>query len=177
MARRPYTWPAGQPSRPSPTSGITDLLHRPALTRVWNSFQKYTKPWATGQACGADQPHFGSVGPGLCALSSPHVILSMTLSYFRHNEDMRGFWSIWCFSIIWCSWNDKSMKLVELVSNKHLSSISWMEFGCVGSRYVYFMTANTPPHTHLEFCSSQSKIKELNHRGNSKNSRAIIARE
>jgi hypothetical protein len=29
-----YTWPAGQPSQSSPTLGVTDLLHRPSLTRV-----------------------------------------------------------------------------------------------------------------------------------------------
>jgi hypothetical protein len=68
---------------------------------------------------------------------------SLTMSYFRHNEDMHEFWSIWCFSVIWCSWNGKSTKLVELVSNKHISSMSWMKFGYVGGKYVYFMTVNS----------------------------------
>jgi hypothetical protein len=40
------------------------------------------------------RPHFGSVGPELCATSSPHVILSMTTPGFGHNEDLYGFWSI-----------------------------------------------------------------------------------
>jgi hypothetical protein len=40
------------------------------------------------------RPHYGSVGPGLCATSSPRVILSVTMSYFGHNEYMHGFWSI-----------------------------------------------------------------------------------
>jgi hypothetical protein len=157
------------------TLSITDLLHWPLLTCVWNSFQKYAKPWLAGQGSGAGQPHFGSVGPRLCATSSPHVILFVTMSYFGHNEDMHGFWSIWCFFIIWCSWNGRSTKLMELVSNKHLSSISWMKFGYVIGKYMHFMTVNTPPH--LEFCSSLSKRKELNHGDINKNSSAKTAWE
>jgi hypothetical protein len=72
------------------------------------------------------------------------VIFSVTMSYFGHNEDMHGFWSIWCFSIIWCSWNGRSTKLVKLVSNKHLSSISWMKCRYVHSKYMHFMIANNP---------------------------------
>jgi hypothetical protein len=34
------------------------------------------------------------------AQSFPHVILSVIMSYFGHNEDMHGFWSAWCSSII-----------------------------------------------------------------------------
>jgi hypothetical protein len=34
MAGRPYTWLVGQPSQPLLTSGVSDLLHRPPLTRV-----------------------------------------------------------------------------------------------------------------------------------------------
>jgi hypothetical protein len=49
---------------------------------------------AGGQGGGASRPHFGSVGPGLCATSSPRVILSMTMPYFEYIEDMHGFWSI-----------------------------------------------------------------------------------
>jgi hypothetical protein len=41
-----------------------------------------------------------SVEPVLCATSFSPVILSVTISYFGHNEDMHGFWSIWCISII-----------------------------------------------------------------------------
>jgi hypothetical protein len=131
--------------------GVSELHH-------W--FEVVTHQTLAGQARKwADRPHFGSLMPGLCATSSHHAILSMTMSYFRHNEDMHGFWSIWCFSIIQCSWNGKSTKLVELVSNKHLSSISWLKSRYVGGRYVYFMTANIP---HTEFFLSLSKRKELN---------------
>jgi hypothetical protein len=56
-----------------------------------------------GQGDVAGWPHLGSVEPMLYATSFPHVILSMTLPYFGHNEDMHGFWSILCFSIIQCS--------------------------------------------------------------------------
>jgi hypothetical protein len=34
------------------------------------------------------------IGLGLCATSSPRVILSVTMPYFGHIEDMHGFWSI-----------------------------------------------------------------------------------
>jgi hypothetical protein len=71
------------------------------------------------------------------------------------------------FSIIWCSWNSKSTKLMELISNKHLSSISRMKFGYVGGRYVYFMTANTPlPHTLrvLLVPEQKKRIKSCGHK-------------
>jgi hypothetical protein len=67
----------------------------------------------------------------------------MTIPYFGHIKDVHGFWSIWSFSVIRCSWNGRSTKLMELVSNKHLSSISWMKYRYVGSKYMHFMTANS----------------------------------
>jgi hypothetical protein len=42
----------------------------------------------------AGRPHYGSIGLGLCATSSPRVIFSMTMPYFGHIEDMYGFLSI-----------------------------------------------------------------------------------
>jgi hypothetical protein len=65
------------------------------------------------------------------------------MPYFGHIEDMHGFWSKWCFPVIWCSWNGRSTKLVELVSNKHIFSISWMKCRYVGSKYMQFLTTNT----------------------------------
>jgi hypothetical protein len=47
---------------------------------------------------------------------------------------------------------------MELVSNKHISSISCMKYKYVDSKYMHFMNANTP-HIHLELCSSLSKEK------------------
>jgi hypothetical protein len=47
----------------------------------------------------------------------------------------------------------------------------------VDGKYMHFMTANTPPLTHLEFGSSLSNKKELNLGDISKNSSAVIARE
>jgi hypothetical protein len=138
-------WPARQPSyMATPTLGVGYLMHRPSLTRWQSEIWKGTNTWLAGQGGGAGRPHFGSVGPGLCAKSSPHVIFSVTMPYFGHIEDMHGFWSIWCFFVIWCSWNGRSTKLVELISNKHLSSISWMKYRYVGGKYMHFMTANTP---------------------------------
>jgi hypothetical protein len=166
---------AGRPSfMAAPTLGIGYPMHRPSLIHWQRGIWKGANTWPAGR------PHFGSVGSELYATSSPRVIFSTTIPYFGHIEDMHGFWFIWCFFVIRCSWNGRSAKLMELISNKHLSSLSWMKYRYVGGKYMYFMTANTPPphtHTHLEFCSSLSKWKELNHVDISKNSSAIIARE
>jgi hypothetical protein len=51
----------------------------------------------------AVRPHLRSIGPGIYATSSPHVIFSVTMPYFEDIEDMHGFWSIRCFFIIRCS--------------------------------------------------------------------------
>jgi hypothetical protein len=141
---------AGQPSflLASPL-GIGYLEHHLFWACWQNSFWKCTNTWSAGQDDVAGWPHRGSVEPVLCATSFPHVILFVTMPYFRHNEDIHGFWFIWRFSIIRCSWNGRSTKLVELITNKHLSSISWMKCGYVGGKYMHFMTAYTrPPHTH-----------------------------
>jgi hypothetical protein len=122
-------------------------MHRPSLICWQSKVWKGANTWLADQGGGADRPHFSSVGPELCATSSPRIIFSVTMPYFWHIEDMHGFRSIWCFSIIRCSWNGRSIKLVELVSNKHLCSISWMKCSCVGSKYMHFMTTNTSPHT------------------------------
>jgi hypothetical protein len=162
--------PTCQPGRQSfvatPTLGIGYPMHRPFLTCLQSRIWKCTNTWPPGQGGGAGWPHIGSVGPRLCAISSPRVIFSVTMPYFGHIEDMHGFWSIWCFSVIPCSWNGRSTRLVEPISYKHLSSICWIKCRYVGSKYMHFMTTNTPPtHTHLEFCSSLSRRKELNPRG------------
>jgi hypothetical protein len=47
-----------------------------------------------------------------------------------------------CYSFIRRSYSDKSTKLVELVNNKHLSSISYMKLGYVGTNNRCFMIAN-----------------------------------
>jgi hypothetical protein len=45
-------------------------------------------------------------------------------------------------STIRCSCSDNSTKLVKLICNKHLSSISYMKVRYVGSENMCFMTAN-----------------------------------
>jgi hypothetical protein len=115
-----------------------------AFGRRQNGFWKCTNTWSARKGDMADRTHLGSVEPVLCTMSFPCVILSVTMPYFGHNEDMHGFWSIWCFSIIRCSWTGRSTKLVELISNRHLSSISWMKCRFVGGKYMHFVTANTP---------------------------------
>jgi hypothetical protein len=122
--------------------GIGYLEHCLFRTRRQNSFWKGTNTRPVGQGDVASRPHLGSVEPMLCATSFSCIIFSMIVPYFGHNKDMHGFWSIWCFSIIQCSWNGRSTKLVELISNKHLSSISWLKCRYVGGKYMYFMTIN-----------------------------------
>jgi hypothetical protein len=140
----PLEWPAGHATwSGGQVSHIGYPSYRLTLTRGENSFWKCANTWPTGQGDVADRPHLGSVEPVLYVTSFSRVILSVTMPYFGHNEDMHGFWSIWCFSIIRCSWNGRSTKLVELISNRHLSSISWMKCRYVGGKYVHFMTANT----------------------------------
>jgi hypothetical protein len=89
-----------------------------------------------------------------CSWTSFRVKLFMNTPGFGHNYDMYGFWSIWCFFIIRCSCNGRSTKLMELVSNKHLSSISWMEYRYVGGKYMHFMTVNIDACAHTVFIRS-----------------------
>jgi hypothetical protein len=71
--------------------GIGCPMHRHSLTCWQCGVSKGTNSWPAGQGGGADRPHFGSVGPGLSATSSPCVIFSMTMSYFGHIKDMHIF--------------------------------------------------------------------------------------
>jgi hypothetical protein len=80
--------------------GIGYLDHRLCLTRRQNGFWKCANTWSAGQGDVASRPHLGLVELVLCATSFPHVIFSVTMPYFGHNEGMHGFLSIWCFSII-----------------------------------------------------------------------------
>jgi hypothetical protein len=154
----PLVRPARRPSfLLAPHLGIGYLKLLLCWTCRQNGFWKCANTWSVGWGDGANQPHLDSVELVLCATSFSHVIFSVTMPYFWHNEDMHGFWSIWCFSIIWCFWNGRPTKLVELVINKHLSSISWMKCRYVDGKYMHFRTANAP--LHLEFCSSLRKRK------------------
>jgi hypothetical protein len=119
----------------APPLGIGYLEHRLCWTRRQNGFfemRQHMTGW----------PHLGSVDPVLYTTSFPRVTFTVTMPYFGHNEDMHGVLSIWWFSIIRCSWNGRSMKVVELVSNKHISSISWMKCRYVAGKYMHFMTTN-----------------------------------
>jgi hypothetical protein len=83
--------------------GIGYLEHRLFWTRRQNIFCKCDNTWPAGQGDVAGRPHIGSIETVLCTTSFPRVILSVTMPYFGHNEDMHGLWSIWCFSVIQCS--------------------------------------------------------------------------
>jgi hypothetical protein len=78
----------------APTLGIGYPVHQPSLTRWQSGIWKGANTWPADQRGGADRAHFGLVGPGLCAMSSPRVIFSVTMPYFGHIEDMYEFWSI-----------------------------------------------------------------------------------
>jgi hypothetical protein len=83
-SRGPLVRPAGQLDLPG---GQVFWLHRPwALDTPCTDFVDTL----AGQGGGADRPHFGSVWPEICTTSSPHVILSVTMPYFGHIEDMHG---------------------------------------------------------------------------------------
>jgi hypothetical protein len=71
--------------------GIVSLEHRLCWTRRQNGFWKCTNTWLSSQGDVAGRPHLGLVESMLCATSFPHVILSVTMPYFGHNEDMHGF--------------------------------------------------------------------------------------
>jgi hypothetical protein len=87
----------------APPLGIGHLEHCLYWTHRQNSFWKCANTWPAGQGDVADRPHLGSVVSMLCATSFPHVIFSVIIPYFQQNEDMHGFWSTWCFSVIRCS--------------------------------------------------------------------------
>jgi hypothetical protein len=87
----------------APPFGIRYLEHRLYWTRRQNGFWKCANTWPAGQGDVAGRSHLGSVEAVLCATSFPRVILSVTVPYFGHNEDMHGFLSIQIFSIIRCS--------------------------------------------------------------------------
>jgi hypothetical protein len=109
----------------APPLGIGYPDHRLYWTCRQNIFSKCaTHDRPTDQGDMAGRQHLGSVEPVLCATSFSRVILSVTMPYFRHNEDMDGFLSISCCSVIRCSRNVRATKLMELSSNKHLYSIS-----------------------------------------------------
>jgi hypothetical protein len=66
-------------------------MHWPSLTHWQSGVWKGANTWLASQGGDADRPHFGSVGPRLCATSSPHVIFSVPMPYFWHIEDMHVF--------------------------------------------------------------------------------------
>jgi hypothetical protein len=100
-------WPCNLVERPSfllaPLLGIGCLEHRLCCARRQNGFCRCANTWPPGQGDVASRPNHGSVEPMLCATAFPCVILSATMPYFGHNEDMHGVWSILCFSVIRCS--------------------------------------------------------------------------
>jgi hypothetical protein len=75
----------------APPLVIGYLEHRLSWTRRQNSFWKYANTWPADQGDVASRPHLVLVEPVLCATSFSHVILSVTMPYFGHNEDMHDF--------------------------------------------------------------------------------------
>jgi hypothetical protein len=94
-----HVGPTCQDGRPCNLAGWPSLLIAPPLaigylvdrhcwTHRQNSFLKCANTWPPGR------PYLGLVEPVLCVMAFHHVILSVTIPYFGHNEDMHGFWSI-----------------------------------------------------------------------------------
>jgi hypothetical protein len=120
-------------------------------------------PGRPAKGVGSANPTLAQLGPGFVPCR-PLVSYCLWLPLgFGHNEEMYGFWSIWCFSVIQCSWNGKSTKLVELISNKHLSSISWMKCRYVGSKYMHFMTTNKA-HPRISSVALLADLRMRDHR-------------
>jgi hypothetical protein len=63
-------------------------VHQPSLTCWQSGNRKGANTWLASQGSGASRPRFGSVAPGLCAMSSPRVTLSVTKPYFGHDCDV-----------------------------------------------------------------------------------------
>jgi hypothetical protein len=47
--------------------------------------------WSVSEGDVAARQHLGSVEPVLCAMTFPHVVFSIIMPYFGHNEDIYGF--------------------------------------------------------------------------------------
>jgi hypothetical protein len=94
------TWPDGQVSSLHHPWALDTLSTASARHIGKTFFCKCGKTWLAGHGDVAARPHFGSIEPVLCATLFPHVVLSVTMPYCGHNEDIHGFWSIWCCSII-----------------------------------------------------------------------------
>jgi hypothetical protein len=103
------TWLSGQ---------VSSLHHLWALDTMSTASAGHIAGDAAGRL------HLGSVQPMLCATSFPRVILSVTMPYFGHNEDMHGFWSTWCFP---------SSDVLEMVDQQN----SWNSL--VISTYVLYL--------------------------------------
>jgi hypothetical protein len=87
----PLDRPGGQVSSLHRLSHIGYSSYRLTLTCGENGIWKYANTWPADQGDVTGRPHLGSVDPVLCATSSPRVILSVTMPYFGHNEDLHGF--------------------------------------------------------------------------------------
>jgi hypothetical protein len=81
--------------------------------------------------------------------SSPPVVEPMTLVKFKLWTIFMDFDPWRSYLIIWCPWNNNSAKLMEVVRNNHLFSISHMKYGNVGGENGCFTTANTR-HVHTQ---------------------------
>jgi hypothetical protein len=139
----PFKWLASQPSRSSPTLGITDLpwhVYETIFENTPNPGQPTKEVWRL-------TPLWLGWAQALChIIPSYHILCDYAL-----------FWIYWRYAwilvhmmlfVIRCSWNGRSTKLVELVSIKHVSPISWVKCRYVGGKYLHFMTAiTTPTHT------------------------------
>jgi hypothetical protein len=71
--------------------GIGCHVHQPSLTHGKAEFEKVPTPGRPAKEVGPARPTLAQLGPGFVPCV-PHVILSVTVPYFGHIEDMHGFW-------------------------------------------------------------------------------------
>jgi hypothetical protein len=85
------TWPGGQVFSSHRLSHIGYFSYQLTLTHGENGFWKCVEKWQAGQGDVPGRPHLSSVEPVLYATLFPLLILSVTMPYFGHNEDVHGF--------------------------------------------------------------------------------------
>jgi hypothetical protein len=176
--------PCNLARRPSfllaPSLGIGYLEHNLWWTHRQNGFLEMLQHMEASQGDVAGRPHHGLVEPVLCATSFYRVILSVTMLILGTMKICLNFGSYGAFpssnvpEMVFQrnSWN-------SLVISTYLLYLKW-NVGMLAVNICILWPSTPPPpptHTHLEFCSSLSKRKELNPRDISKKSSAITARE
>jgi hypothetical protein len=161
---------AGQPSfLLAPPLGIGYLEHRLCWTRRQNGFWKCANTWPAGHTLARLHPFFVpyhfllSYCPWQCPILD---IMKICMNFGPYG----AFPSSNVPEMV-----DQQNSWNSLVISTYLLYLEW-NVGMLAVN-ICILWLPTPPHTHLEFCSSLSKRKELNPGDIGKNPSAITTRE